>query len=180
MKQQINEIKRMQQLAGIITESQLNEDESSSGIKPGDLVQLAKGHSDKRFHYKVSSIGNDGYADVEIQTGNDKGNVQKFPVKDLILFRKNFDLYPLQQGEFAGAKLLGHYILDSRSTPFQIIIDLAKAPDQKGKTTEEQKAFTIVYYPSDDKWVLNDSPVRPTPEDQKILDSIAKEFKPQN
>ena len=138
MKQQINEIKRMRQLAGILTEVKvktnkatdlqfilrdlgdaygeqiaddltkdefknytvgqiiddwkklkkgLNEDESSSGIKPGDLVQLAKGHSDKRFHYKVSSIGNDGYADVEIQTGNDKGGVQKFPVKDLILFR---------------------------------------------------------------------------------------------
>ena len=93
---------------------------------------------------------------------------------------KDFNLYSLQQGEFAGAELLGHYILDSRSSASQIIIDLAKSPDQKGKTADEQKAFTIVYYPSNNKWDLSDSPVRPTPEDQKILDSIASEYNSSN
>jgi hypothetical protein len=110
MKQQLNEVKRWQKLAGIITE-----------------------------------------------------------VKDL-------DIFSLQQGKFAGEKLLGHYILDSRSTPFEVAIDLAKTPDQKGKTSMEQKAFTIVYYPENNKWDLSDSPVKPTPEDQKILDSIASEY----
>jgi hypothetical protein len=88
MKTQLNEIKRMQQLAGI-----LNENESSSvDIKPNDLVQHVKGHQDKNHHYKVTSIGNDGYAKVVIQTGPQKGSTQEFPVQDLKLFQPESQL----------------------------------------------------------------------------------------
>jgi len=70
----------------------------------------------------------------------------------------------------------GHYMLNFKGDSNQLIIDMSKQPDQKGKSTEEQKVFTIVYRPSNKKWDLSDSPARPTPDDQKILDNIADKF----
>jgi hypothetical protein len=83
--------------------------------------------------------------------------------------------------DLAGKPLLGHFILDMRSTPTQLYIDLAKEPDQKGKSSIEQKAFTINYTLGNNGeegiWGLGDSPVKPTPEDQQMLDSIVDKIK---
>lgn len=89
--------------------------------------------------------------------------------------KKNLDVSSLQ--DFSGKPLLGHFILDVKSTPTQLFIDLAKTPDQKGKSSMEQKAFTIVYYNDNQKWDLSDSPEKPTPEDQKTLDDIVSKIK---
>ena len=60
MKQPINEIKRMQQLAGLITESQLNEKE--------DIVSFLNSHMDE-IKSKLGSIPGGRFEDVPGETG---------------------------------------------------------------------------------------------------------------
>jgi len=62
MKQNINEIKRMQQLAGILNESQYNfpsEDEIKAKSKMGDWVTVSKNGIDYDVNYTVSSESDD-------------------------------------------------------------------------------------------------------------------------
>jgi hypothetical protein len=105
--QLIKEAFKLQQIAGIkpLYEFEIHEEESE--IKPGDKVQRAKGMNNNDHYYVVDSIGDDGYADVTIQVGHQKGLSQSFPVKSLKLFKKE-----LAEGMDSGDELvdilLGH------------------------------------------------------------------------
>jgi hypothetical protein len=69
MKQQINEIKRMQQLAGIITENEVNE---NSSFKIGDIVFIKdKGQFETEPRQIQSQNGN--YYGVSGHTKRDDG-----------------------------------------------------------------------------------------------------------
>jgi hypothetical protein len=116
MKQQINEIKRMQQLAGIITESQLNEyDEEGSGYS---------------YEYKEGpGASPKEIADTIKQYQKDKFTWEK-------LAKKNF--YSMADGESADIK--SEYYPQWKKSDFQQVIDALEGGSTSIKENEHQES----------------------------------------
>ena len=90
MKQPINEIKRMQQLAGLIKENQTNfpsEDEIKEKGAVGDSVTVSKDGKDYDINYTVSSESDNemSFGVYNPEEGEDAEQIEEFYTYDELL-----------------------------------------------------------------------------------------------
>jgi hypothetical protein len=121
MKQPINEIKRMQQLAGIINESQLNEAE--------DLLSLIKDYVD--YDYTVDQ----GYGEGVV--ANAQSEMKR--IKDIIISQKGQQYFKLVD-EFAELSTYNEEYAGSEESK-ETAMQMGELADQLGFTIDQLKSM---------------------------------------
>ena len=182
MKQQINEIKRMQLLAGIITESQLNEyDEEGSGYSyeykegpgasPKEIADTIKQYQKDKFTWEKLAK-NDFYSMADGESADIKSEYypqwKKSDFQQVIdaleggstSIKENEEIEaPYQFNDERGKELymkydkaIGHFHWDCIDCPFEREIKLDVLLKITGMTIDELKELSSY---GDESWALN-------------------------